>query len=97
MNSRIQHCVLYAGHHDDACELLSTLLGFSGIEANPISTVDEAIRMARSEQFDFYLWDSALTDDDNCELHLQMRAVPCGYPFLFFSGVEYDADKRRGN
>lgn len=95
MNSRIRPCVLYSSQSEDVCESLSALLGFSAVEANPTGTAAEALRMAQADACDLYLMDSSMTDDDNVELHRLIRSAPYADPFLFFSPVSYNADKRR--
>ena len=94
MNSRIRPCVLYSPQYEDVCESLSALLGFSGVEANPNGTVAEALRVAQADACDLYLMDCSMTDD-NVDLRRRIRSVPYAGPFLLFSAVAYDADKRQ--
>jgi DNA-binding response OmpR family regulator len=94
MNSRIRPCVLYSPRYEDVCESLSALLGFAGVEANPTGTVAETLRIAQADACDLYLMDSSITDDD-IELRRQLRTASCADPFLFFSAITYDSDKRR--
>ncbi len=57
MQSLTRPRVLYADDNEDSCLMLSTLFGFSDIQTTSATTIDEALRLARVEQFDLYLQD----------------------------------------
>ena len=68
MKSNSELSILYAEDDEDACLMLSTLLGFSGIATKSSHTAADALRLARAEQFDLYLLDSRLPDGSGWEL-----------------------------
>lgn len=96
MQSTTRPRVLYADDNEDACFMLSTLLGFSNIETKSANTVDEALQLAQAEQFDVYLLDSRFPDGSGLELCRQLREYNSQTPIIFFSGEGYETDKQKG-
>jgi DNA-binding response OmpR family regulator len=88
--------VLYVDDDEDSRDMLSTLLGFSRIEAKAVATAAQALSLIQAERFDLYLLDSRLPDLDGFELCRRMRDFDPHTPILFFSGAGYEADKKRG-
>jgi two-component system OmpR family response regulator len=96
MSSSTQPRVLYVDDDEDSRDMLSTLLGFSRIEAKAVATAAQALSLIQAERFDLYLLDSRLPDLDGFELCRRMRDFDPHTPILFFSGAGYEADKKRG-
>jgi len=60
--------ILYVDDHDDSAEMLKLLLLPMNYEVHSARTVEEALRRARSEQFDLYVLDKRLPDGSGLEL-----------------------------
>lgn len=88
--------VLYAEDNDDACVMVSILLGFADIEVTAAKTVAEAWRLAQTEYFDLYLLDSRFPDGSGLDLCRQLHKYSLHTPILFYSGNAYQTDKDKG-
>ncbi len=96
MQSLTHPRVLYADDNEDACLMLSTLLGLSNIETKSANTIDEALKLAQAEQFDLYLLDTRFPEGSGLELCRQLRKFNSRTPIVFYSGDAYEADKAKG-
>lgn len=88
--------VLYAEDNEDAQVILTTMLGFSGIEVIGLSTVAEAWRRSQAEHFDLYLLDSRFSDGSGLDLCRSLRQKKPHIPVLFYSGEAYPIDVQNG-
>jgi CheY-like chemotaxis protein len=96
MKSSIRYRVLYAEDNEDACDMLTALLGFSGIDVLCAYTVKEAFQQAQNERFDVYLLDSRFPDGDGLELCRQLRELHPQIPIVFYSSNAYETDRQAG-
>lgn len=78
--------ILYADDNEDACYMLSILLGYSGIDVLPALTIAEAIREAKNNHFDAYLLDSRFRDGSGFSLCRQLLKMNPHVPVVFYSG-----------
>lgn len=88
--------ILYADDNEDSCLMLSTLLGFSGIEVSSAHTVKEAFQLTQITHFDLYLLDSRFPDGDGFELCQKLREFAPQKPIIFYSGDAGESDKQKG-
>jgi len=88
--------VLYADDNDDACLMVSILLGFSDIETITANTVAEAWRLSQCEHFDLYLLDVKFPVGCGLELCRKLRDFASDTPIIFYSGKAFDTDKQKG-
>lgn len=95
MDSHASPLVLCADDNEETTELLTMLLGRSGIEVRPANNAREALQLAHGERFDLYLLDSHFGDDDGYELCRRLRKLDQTTPIVFFSGAAYDRDKQK--
>ncbi len=96
MQSLTRPRVLYADDNEDACFMLSTLLGFSDIETTSTNTIDEALKLAQAEQFDLYLLDTRFPEGSGLELCRKLREFNPQTPVVFYSGDAREIDKAKG-
>ncbi len=96
MQSLTRPRVLYADDNEDACLMLSTMLGFSSIETTSANTIDEALRLAQAEQFDLYLLDTRFPKGSGLDLCKQLRDSNSQTPIVFYSGDARETDKAKG-
>lgn len=88
--------VLYAEDDQDACVMLSVMLGVFNIEICPAHTAKEAFRLAREEEFDLYLLSSRFSDGSGYELCRRLRTMNPQKPIVFYSGDAYESDRQEG-
>lgn len=88
--------VLYAEKNEDAGFMLSTLLGFSGIDVFFAHTIKEAFQEARSKHFDVYLLGSGFSDGSDLELCRRLREFNPQTPIVFYSNDAYKIDRQNG-
>jgi DNA-binding response OmpR family regulator len=88
--------ILYAEDNEDACLMLSILLGYSGIDVSPAGTIEEAVREAQTNKFDAYLLDSRFPDGSGEELCRQLLEMNPHVPVVFYSGDGGSVDKKKG-
>ena len=96
MKNRIYPRVLYAEDNKDGCLMITTMLGFSGIEVLVANTTAEALRLAQTEHFDLYLLDTRFPEGSGFELCRKLRETAPRTPIIFYSGEAYIGDKARG-
>jgi CheY-like chemotaxis protein len=96
MKSLIRPRVLYADDNEDACFMLSTLLGFSGIKTTSVATIGEALKIAQGEQFDLFLLDTRFPEGSGLDLCRKLREFNSRTPIVFYSGDAHEIDKAKG-
>lgn len=88
--------VLYAEDDEDSGFMLSTLLGFAGINISLARTIKEAVESARINHFDLYLLDSRFPDGSGFDLCRLLRAANSTTPVVFYSGDAGPSHKQEG-
>ena len=86
--------ILYVDDHDDSAEMLKLLLLPMNYEVHSASTVEEALRRARTEQFDLYVLDKRLPDGSGVELCKELNMLTPGVPCIFYSGDAYEVQRQ---
>src|SRR5215213_3559167 len=77
--------ILCADHDPDTCGMITFLLGSEGYEVKIATKVSDALRTARSEQFDLYLLDDLFEDGLGLELLSSIRAFDQETPAIIYS------------
>lgn len=95
-NPEHQHRILYAEDNEDACFMISVLLGFSDIKVTAAGTIREALFLSQTEHFDLYLLDSRFPDGSGLDLCRRLRKTAPRTPILFYSGAALESDKQNG-
>ena len=80
----------------DSCEMISFLLGQSGIEVVSAQTVAEALLLVETDGFDLYLLDSSFPDGTGIELCKKIRASDENTPIVFYSGLSDESTREAG-
>lgn len=78
--------ILFVDDHEDTRTLLSYLLDANGYDLSSASSMTEGLRLARTEEFDLFLFDYKLRDGTGRELCEKIREFDARTPILFFSG-----------
>ena len=82
--------VLVIDDHEDTSEMLKLLLGEEDYQVNVALTIQEALSMATSGEFDLYVLDRRFPDGSGLDLCAQLNQVTPSVPCIFYSGDAYD-------
>ena len=85
--------VLYIEDHEDTREMVTLVLKQKNYDVVTGSTIQSAVALANSEQFDLYLLDSWLPDGSGLELCRKIREFDDATPILFYSAAAYANDR----
>lgn len=80
----------------DSCEMITFLLGQSGIKVVSAHTVSDALLLAEADSFDLYLLDSSFPDGTGIELCKKIRASDETTPIVFYSGMSDESTRESG-
>jgi len=72
----------------DSRDMLCLLLADQNFEVTPADSAEEAIGIARAEQFDAYLIDNCLPEISGLELCKRIRQFDSHTPIVFYSGEQ---------
>ncbi len=82
--------ILCVDDHLDTSEMLKLLLAQENYEVVTAKSMEEAISLSRSEQFDLYVLDKRLPDGSGLELCERLHQLTPNVPCIFYSGDAYD-------
>ena len=82
--------VLIIDDHEDTAEMLKILLGEEDYEVTTTATVQEALSLAASQEFDIYVLDKRLPDGSGLELCTKLNQVTPGVPCILYTGDAYE-------
>jgi CheY-like chemotaxis protein len=80
--------------HDDSAEMLKLLLAPMEYEVVAAGTLDEALELARTQQFDLYVLDKRLPDGSGIELCKLLTKMSPRVPCIFYTGDAYEVHRR---
>jgi CheY-like chemotaxis protein len=86
--------ILCVDDHDDTSEMLQLLLASPVYEVRTARSVDEAISVAKTLEFDLYVLDKRLPDGTGLELCQKLNVLTPGTPCIFYSGDAYEIHKQ---
>ena len=79
--------ILSVDDHEDTLSILRAMLGEYGYDLTPALSVEEGLRLAKSQDFDLFLLDFKFADGTGKELCERIREFDRETPILFFSGT----------
>ena len=88
--SNLKCRVLIIDDHDDTAEMLKILLAEEEYEVTTAATMQEALSLAASKEFDLYVLDKRLPDGSGVELCAKLNQITPGVPCIFYSGDAYE-------
>ena len=88
--------ILCVDDNEDARFMLSTLFRQEGYRVATAGSIEEALPLARSEQFDLYVLDKLFPDGDGTDLCRGLREQNPQALVVIYSGAAYDEDKQAG-
>lgn len=86
--------ILYVDDLEDSGEMFKLLLSESDYEVLTARSVDEAIRLARTHEFDLYVLDKRLPDGSGMELCKTLNQLSPGVPCIFYTGDAYEMHRQ---
>lgn len=81
--------ILCIDDHDDTSEMLKLLLISEDYEVRTAATMQEALALASSQQFDLYVLDRYLPDGNGLDLCAKLQEITPGVPCIFYTGAAY--------
>ena len=87
--------ILYVEDDQDTRELVALMLAGSNYQVVPAENHDDALLLARANQFDLYLIDNWMSGGSGIDLCKKLREFNPWTPILFYSGVAYESDKQQ--
>ena len=93
--SEIKCRILVVDDHEDTPEMLKLLLAESDYEVYPAYTMEEAMRLAQTHEFDLYVLDKRLPDGTGMELCEQLHLLTPGVPCIFYTGDAYEIHRQQ--
>jgi two-component system response regulator ResD len=82
--------VLIIDDHEDSSEMLKLLLGEEDYEVTVAITIEDALKLARSQEFDLYVLDKNLPDGNGLDLCTALNKLTPGVPCIFYTGDAYE-------
>ena len=82
--------VLCIDDHEDTSEMLKLLLVQEDYEVVTTVTIQDALRLATSQEFDLYVFDKHLPDGSGIELCTKLNEATPGVPCILYTGDAYD-------
>ena len=94
-SSSLVGSILYIEDDEDTRELVTYLLALSNYKVVPAENYDDALLLARANQFDLYLIDNWVSGGSGIDLCKKLREFNPWTPILFYSGAAQERDKQQ--
>jgi DNA-binding response OmpR family regulator len=91
--SQVKCRVLLIDDHEDTSEMLKLLLGEEDYVVTTAATVQQALDLAASEEFDLYVLDKRLPDGSGIELCTKLNKITPDVPCIFYTGDAYEVHR----
>ena len=92
--SEIKCRILYVDDHEDSAEMFKLMLSESDFEVHTARTIDEAIKLAKTHEFDLYVLDKRLPDGSGMDLCKGLNQLTPGVPCIFYTGDAYEIHRQ---
>ena len=87
--------VLYVEDDEDTRELVTYVLAKSHYKVIAAANGDDALMLARTNDFDLYVIDNWMSGGSGIDLCKKLREFDTRTPILFYSGAAYESDKQQ--
>ena len=94
MKSSVGH-ILYVEDDEDTRELVTYVLANSHYTVVAAANGDEALKLARTNNFDLYVIDNWMCGGSGIDLCKKLREFDTWTPILFYSGAAFERDKQQ--
>ena len=88
--SEVKCRILFVDDHEDTAEMFRLIFSESDYQVHPAHSVEEAIQLARTHEFDLYVLDKRLPDGTGLELCRKLNELTPGVPYIFYTGDAYE-------
>jgi len=95
MKSSVGH-ILYIEDDEDTRELVAYVLAKSHYKIVAAANGYEALKLARTNNFDLYVIDNWMSGVSGIDLCKKFREFDTWTPILFYSGAAFERDKQQG-
>ena len=85
--------VLFVDDDPDTRDVIEMCLKVNGFEVRSTISSSEALRIAREERFDAYLFDNWMPEMTGIELCLAVRQFDASSPIIFYSGAAREVNR----
>ena len=92
--SEVKCRILYVDDHEDSSEMLRLVLSESDYEVQIAETVEKAVQLAQTQEFDLYVLDKRLPDGSGMDLCRTLTHLTPGVPCIFYSGDVYEIHRQ---
>ena len=82
--------VLFVDDHEDTSEMLQLLLSQEDYEVMTAKSMQQALELAKSHEFDLYVLDKHLPDGNGVDLCKQLQLLTPDVPCVFYTGDAYE-------
>jgi CheY-like chemotaxis protein len=82
--------ILCVDDHDDTSEMLRLLLTGPDYEVHTAASMQEALDLAKTREFDLYVLDKRLPDGTGLDLCKRLNIVTPMVPCIFYTGDAYE-------
>src|SRR6266576_2605219 len=89
----VRRKILFVEDHEDTRDLFSIVLDQSNYEVVTSASMEAALTLAETGNFDLFVLDSLLADGTGLELCKRIRQTDHLTPLLVYSTLAYDKDK----
>jgi len=87
--------ILYVEDDEDTRELVTYVLAKSYYKVIAAANGDDALRLARTNDFDLYVIDNWMSGGSGIDLCKKLREFDTWTPILFYSGAAFECDKQQ--
>jgi DNA-binding response OmpR family regulator len=87
--------ILYVEDDEDTRELVTYVLAKSDYKVIAAANGDDALMLARTNDFDLYVIDNWMSGGSGIDLCKKLREFDTRTPILFYSGAAYERDKQQ--
>ena len=87
--------ILYTEDDEDTRELVMYVLALGNYKVVAAQSYDDALLLARANQFDLYLVDTWMSGGSGIDLCKKLRELNPRTPILFYSGAALERDKQQ--
>lgn len=91
--SNLKCRILYVDDHEDSSEMLKLVLSEADYEVHTANSIDQALQLATTRDFDLYVLDKRLPDGSGLDLVRKLNLLTPGVPTVFYSGDTYDVHR----
>lgn len=87
--------ILCVDDHADTSEMLKLLLSNEEVEVATAVSMEEALKLVKTESFDLYVLDKRLPDGSGLDLCRKLSSITPNVPCMFYTGDAYEVHREQ--